>query len=117
MRHKVIASIAAVFAAAVLAGCAATPGAGRRACADCHQKDMERYSAGPLHKPVADKECESCHVPHGLIGSLRLRLHDGALCYKCHEKDRVRLEKAHPHTPIKEGMCLKCHDPHSGYRV
>ncbi|MEK7678763.1 MAG: cytochrome c3 family protein, partial [Deltaproteobacteria bacterium] len=100
MRHKVFASIAAVFVAAVLAGCAVSPGAGRRSCADCHQKDMERYSAGPLHKPVADKDCESCHVPHGLIGALRLRLHDGALCYKCHEKDRVRLEKAHLHTPI-----------------
>jgi predicted CXXCH cytochrome family protein len=103
----------AVISAFALTGCP-TPKIVRKACTDCHSKELDRFKEeGKLHKPVAEKNCEGCHLPHGLLGALRLEADDGDLCYRCHEKDRERLEKAHVHTPLKSGVCLRCHDSHS----
>jgi predicted CXXCH cytochrome family protein len=102
----------ALISALALTGCP-TPKIVRKACTDCHLKEFDRFKEGKLHKPVAEKNCEGCHLPHGLLGALRLKAEDATLCYSCHEKDRERLEKAHIHTPLKSGVCLKCHEPHS----
>ncbi|MEK6790484.1 MAG: cytochrome c3 family protein, partial [Deltaproteobacteria bacterium] len=102
----------------MLSGCVYQGIGVRKSCADCHAKELVKYSEGVLHKPVADKNCEACHAPHGLIGALKLKKHDGAaLCYDCHAKDKKRFEKAHLHAPVKEGQCLRCHDPHSSYKT
>ena len=94
------------------AGCI-SPRIVRKSCTDCHQKELLKYKEGKLHQPLADNNCEGCHIPHGLIGALRLKERDARLCYQCHEKDRARLEKLPLHTPLKQGICLNCHNPHS----
>jgi predicted CXXCH cytochrome family protein len=93
-----------LFSLAALTGCPGRPPKiVIKTCSDagCHAKDFDRFKEGILHKPVAEKKCESCHLPHGLIGALRLKAEDAALCYRCHEKDKQKLEKAHLHTPLK----------------
>ena len=105
-------SLIILAATLMLSGCMGTRIV-RKSCSDCHQKEMLKYKEGNLHKPLVDNNCEACHIPHGLIGALKLKEKDAKLCYQCHEKDRPRLEKAPLHTPLTQGICLKCHNPHS----
>jgi hypothetical protein len=63
----------ALLASLALSACAAPSPRGRvvlKSCVDCHAKEFEGYKQGRLHKPVAEKNCEGCHLPHGLLGSL-----------------------------------------------
>ena len=93
-------------------GCPA-PKIAKKGCVDCHADEYARLSKGNVHKPVLDKNCEGCHIPHGLLGAVILKADDSFLCYTCHEKDRPKLEKGSVHPPLKEGKCLVCHNPHS----
>ena len=104
--------VVAVFFAA---GCQG-PKIAKKGCVDCHAKEYGVYSEGRLHRPVAEKKCEGCHIPHGLLGALKLKKQDPWLCYDCHEKDKDLLKKSFVHAPVKEGKCLECHNPHAADR-
>ena len=101
----------------LFSGCVPQASVVRKSCGDCHQKDLQRYGAGVLHKPVADNNCEACHLPHGLIGALKLKTGAGGICFECHPNTKKELDKAHVHGPLKEGGCLKCHNPHDSFEA
>ncbi len=68
------------------------------------------------HKPVADRQCSSCHEvndtgrPAGswVSGTAMLRMPVEELCLVCHpQEDPVR------HGPAASGQCVICHHPHA----
>jgi len=76
-------------------------------CYECH--DQGPLTSGNVHPPVADGECESCHVDHGDQEKLILVEPVPGLCFQCHDE----LSKAHKHPPAEDGECLACHQVHS----
>jgi len=76
-------------------------------CYECH--DKEPLTSGNVHPPVADGECEACHLDHGDQEKLILVEPVPALCFQCHDE----LSKPHKHPPAEDGECLSCHRVHS----
>jgi predicted CXXCH cytochrome family protein len=56
----------------------------RRTCAQCHPDKVASYQTGFVHQPVKETKCETCHLPHGLVGTLLMRQQPPALCLPCH---------------------------------
>ena len=56
---------------ALAVGCAPTaPVEARRTCAQCHPDKVAAFQTGIVHQPVKEKNCETCHLPHGLVGTV-----------------------------------------------
>ncbi|RLC08125.1 MAG: hypothetical protein DRI24_23845, partial [Deltaproteobacteria bacterium] len=83
-----------------------------KACLDCHKDFEKQVEKKHRHKPVADKNCEGCHKPHGIIGKLILQSPGNSLCFGCHEDIEALTELGNRHEPIQMVGCLACHDPH-----
>ncbi len=46
----------------------------RKECLDCHEEYVEKYdSMANVHEVAEDRECESCHLRHGVVGKLLLK--------------------------------------------
>ncbi|HMB71820.1 MAG TPA: cytochrome c3 family protein, partial [bacterium] len=82
-------------------------------CLDCHQDTRTRLKLDHAHEPFRKKDCESCHKPHGILGSLNLRADGAKLCFICHDDLASVGDVQHPHGPVGDGDCLACHDPHA----
>ena len=96
--------------------------AGAAACADCHEAESRKRSAG-AHRTVS---CEACHAPLGHHvksgGDVVAPPIDRSftLCARCHRKvlgrparfPQVDLEQ-HVGGAVEGKVCLQCHDPHS----
>ncbi|MBE0616457.1 MAG: hypothetical protein IH608_00835, partial [Proteobacteria bacterium] len=76
-------------------------------CYECHDKGP--LASGNVHSPVAEGDCEACHVDHGDQEKLILVEPVPALCFQCHDE----LSKPHRHAPVADGECLSCHRVHS----
>ncbi len=66
-----------------------------------------------VHQPVKDKKCEDCHLRHGIIPALILKINGNDLCLKCHTKEKIGLNKPNVHGALKTGLCTQCHNPHA----
>ena len=91
-RFKVL--LYAVFPAMfllLLSGCVEQKVASK-SCNDCHFEEVAKFkSEGTLHAPIKEGKCEECHLPHGLLGGMRLKSANSKLCYSCHdEKDHQK---------------------------
>jgi len=98
--------------------CAQTPQqqkekAPAKSCLDCHPEMTDRFKQGYVHAPVQENRCDKCHLPHGLIGVVILRLEEPALCYTCHQALLPAAEQRSVHKPVATGQCGSCHDPHN----
>jgi predicted CXXCH cytochrome family protein len=87
---------------------------GGKLCATCHQ-DYPKKGDAFVHQPVAQRDCNACHLSHaGDIDGL-LVAEPKDLCTSCH-KDLVarasQSKSAHP-VDAKQGACLACHSAHS----
>lgn len=124
-------------------------------CVNCHGKDGIKDSAGkelpnfkqflaenPVqHAPVAQKDCSSCHEPHGsehtrmLIAEYPAAFYapfepsNYALCFTCHEEKSVTVAETTTETRFRDGkrnlhylhvnkqdrgrICRACHEVHA----
>jgi len=122
-------------------------------CLSCHDKpvkapdkmllNMKAYLSKykDWHGPIRQKDCASCHNPHGSDNFRMLRKYfppvfyapfdtkNYALCFMCHEKTLVltpktttltgfrngsqNLHYVHVNKPVKGRTCRACHDPHA----
>jgi predicted CXXCH cytochrome family protein len=64
-------------------------------------------SDASVHGPVAERECDGCHLTEG---SNRLRAEREDLCWSCHDQEDFFGEVVHG--PVASGYCVGCHDPH-----
>ena len=93
---------------------AASAGGATCATSGCHLRVTQHQQ---VHQPVAEHQCEVCHVPKerstplqaGVRHEFRRAGDDPELCYACH--DRLG-EDDFVHEPVKMGVCILCHDPH-----
>jgi len=81
--------------------------------ADCH---ANMGKAEFVHEPVADSECDMCHVETGETHpgearSFELTEQGPALCLQCHDAPGVDKKNIHP--PVEDD-CTNCHNPHQG---
>jgi len=84
-------------------------------CLECHTEIIEKLKKeGPIwHSPVKNKECLSCHRPHGFIRGAFLWRQLPYLCLKCHKEFGEKLKNKYIHSPVKKGNCNKCHGIHA----
>jgi predicted CXXCH cytochrome family protein len=111
-------------------------------CVSCHDKFQEQLEAAKFkHRPVADKSCSSCHIPHGSKYSnllftdypaATLSAYDPsayALCFICHKEGIVRERYVDNLTNFRNGRlnlhylhvnrenggftCRACHEAHA----
>src|SRR5262245_21003193 len=83
-------------------------------CVACHAPIQKLASKKFVHAPFKDeKNCESCHKRHGVVGALVLKEEQPALCLSCHKPEEPQLKLAHVHAPLSSGKCTSCHSPHS----
>src|SRR5215813_8433566 len=90
----------------------------RAACSGCHDphgSDRKGMLYASVHKPVADRQCSSCHAEASSKQPLQARLQGIALCRDCHSVQVGRmLDASHVHWPLTDGAsCLNCHSPHA----
>ena len=78
-----------------------------RECVSCHDDYLRRSSA---HLAI-EESCEACHVPHGLVGVLRLKSAEPEMCVECHSEIAHAAEGETAHPP-EGAACSSCHDPH-----
>jgi predicted CXXCH cytochrome family protein len=112
-------------------------------CFTCHDKLQAQITAAKFkHRPVSDKSCRSCHLPHGSNHSKLLfadyppatvSAYDSAnfaFCLSCHEENLVRERDVDKRTDFRNGRlnlhylhlnkdngghtCRACHDGHAG---
>jgi predicted CXXCH cytochrome family protein len=94
-------------------GMAAAQKSARKDCLDCHTKFSDKYlGMKNVHAVVKQKNCEGCHLRHGLVAKLILKQTGNELCQTCHTKDRMGM-KPIMHTALKGGKCTDCHNPHA----
>jgi predicted CXXCH cytochrome family protein len=88
----------------------------KAACTTCHNPHSSENAnllKGSLHSPVAEAECDSCHIdasgkePFGLSASAE------ELCLGCHDAADMQGDAEVQHEPFNSGDCLSCHDPHT----
>src|SRR6476646_10269756 len=83
-------------------------------CVACHPPVAKQAARKFVHAPFKDqKNCESCHKRHGVVGALVLKEEEPGLCLSCHKEKDLDLKAAHVHAPLKGGKCTSCHLPHS----
>jgi predicted CXXCH cytochrome family protein len=123
-------------------------------CVSCHNKEIEMDNGKTLanfqaeiegkkflHGPVADKECNGCHIAHGSDHFRLLTMEYPArfyapydeknyqLCFSCHPGDRVKTEETttltefrngslnlhylHVNKPDRGRTCRACHATHA----
>jgi predicted CXXCH cytochrome family protein len=110
-------------------------------CFTCHD-ELQKQVAGAefKHRPVADKSCSSCHVPHGsAFGKLLFADYASdtsfafdpskyAVCFSCHAEKLVRERYTDTNTDFRNGRlnlhylhvdkegrtCRACHSDHAG---
>jgi predicted CXXCH cytochrome family protein len=86
----------------------------RKDCLDCHQAFADKYfKLKSVHPAVKEKECEKCHLRHGIVPRLILKKQGNQMCYTCHEKEKIGLGKSVVHTALKREQCISCHNPHA----
>ena len=98
---------------------AASAGGATCATSGCHLRVTQHQQ---VHQPVAEHQCEVCHVPKerstplqaGVRHEFRRAGDDPEVCYACH--DRLG-EDDFVHEPVKMGVCILCHDPHGAERA
>ncbi len=66
-----------------------------------------------LHAVVKEKNCEACHLRHGIVPKLLLKKNGNEICFGCHAKEKIGLNKSNVHTVLRRGKCTICHDPHA----
>ena len=86
----------------------------KKECLDCHKKFADKYlGMKNVHAVVKEKNCEACHLRHGIVPKLLLKKNGNELCLGCHTKKKIGLNKSNVHTVLKRGNCTICHDPHA----
>jgi predicted CXXCH cytochrome family protein len=90
-------------------------------CTTCHRphgeiRGVEEFTRKNVHKPVAERKCNSCHTPHLAAGGKLTLGEANAVCIKCHE-DKLQFYLFTPHgqAAVRAGQsqCLNCHEVHS----
>jgi len=117
LRSARIAPVIALAAALVLPAAAGAAGPFKaKTCVDCHADVKQETGRKHAHAPFKDRDCEACHLPHGVVGALVLKADDKELCLTCHQDLEPVLRQAVVHRPAARGKCDACHDPHgSGF--
>lgn len=78
-------------------------------CTKCHG-DLIKGSY--THTPVKQKQCLTCHNPHGTSRSQMVNSGIQATCVSCHPAG-ADLNKKHFDYNVGTSDCTDCHDPHS----
>ena len=84
-------------------------------CHDPHGSNNEAILYDIVHEPVADGECEECHVAASSAKPFALKNSGYELCEGCHYDMIIEaLNKRRVHWPLldKRG-CINCHTPHA----
>jgi len=85
----------------------------RRTCAQCHPELVAEFEIGVVHQPITEKNCEACHLPHGLVPVILMLQPVPAVCLPCHEDFKEADSKTSVHEPVSNGECESCHNPHN----
>ena len=86
----------------------------RKDCLDCHQAFADKiFKMKSVHLVVKEKQCEECHLRHGLVPRLIFKDQGNQICYNCHQKEKIGLDKSVVHTALKREKCITCHNPHA----
>lgn len=82
-------------------------------CHSVHSADNPELLKQFTHQPVAEKNCESCHVAANSADPFAVTDMSATLCYQCHEQQQLAFEGNKAHAPVRNGDCFACHDPHA----
>jgi predicted CXXCH cytochrome family protein len=93
----------------------------RGRCTTCHAphgSDSAALLWDNVHAPVANRQCNQCHVAADAADPLVTKRAGMDLCAGCHSSDvNDALTAARPHWPVVSGdACGTCHDPHASPR-
>ncbi|MDO8586733.1 MAG: cytochrome c3 family protein [Armatimonadota bacterium] len=80
-------------------------------CVKCHSALIAKPSSY-THTPVKQKQCLTCHNPHGSSQPQMVKSGVQAICVTCH-KAGADLNKSHGGYDVGASNCVECHDPHS----
>ena len=83
----------------------------RKECTECHQDFLAGLADSRPHFASMDTRCEDCHDRHGLVGVLKLKEEEPALCLGCHDEMASHSRSTHGHSGLEGGSCSACHDP------
>ena len=85
----------------------------KKTCAQCHPEIVATYENGFVHQPVKEKNCEACHLNHGLVPMVVMRQPVPTVCLPCHPALNKTGSKKSAHKPVSNGKCKACHEPHN----
>ena len=99
----------------LIAGCGPAPERApiKRTCAECHPDKAAKYQSGIVHSPVKEKNCEACHLPHGIVPAVVMRQQSPFVCLPCHAEFKEAGSKTSVHEPVNKGKCEVCHEDHN----
>lgn len=99
-----------------------------RTCVACHESQFSQKLRGEVvaicqschaaytatqpfpHRPVAEGQCLTCHLPHESTEPGLLVATTQKLCAQCHDSQKLGSTKVH--ADVMGGDCQECHDPH-----
>lgn len=85
-------------------------------CSDCHNvhaADNPALLKDYTHRPVAAKDCDSCHAAADSAQPFKIADTSAALCYRCHDEQQAAFRSSKTHAPVADGDCFACHSPHA----
>ena len=86
----------------------------KKDCLDCHTEFARQYlSMADVHTPVKEKNCEQCHLRHGVVPKLLLKQQGNQGCYSCHPQETIGMDKPVLHSAFQRESCVRCHNPHA----
>ena len=85
-----------------------------KTCAECHAPVVTLMHSGKAHVGPVEQTCGECHTPHGLVGVLKLKEDEPALCLRCHAKEFAGPTGTTAHPAVNGMACSSCHQPHGG---
>ena len=82
-------------------------------CHSVHSADNPKFLKQFTHPPVAEKDCNSCHVAVDSADPFAVTDKSATLCYQCHDQQQTAFKSNNAHSPVRNGDCFACHDPHA----
>ncbi len=83
------------------------------ACHAVHQSDGPKLIQKFVHRPYADKSCDTCHQAPKDGKVVLTKTDSKALCIQCHAETANMIQSAKVQHAGAQGDCLDCHYPHA----
>jgi len=83
-------------------------------CHNPHQSNAPKLMQTFLHKPFADRTCDTCHADAKDGKVVLTKASKKELCVGCHQAEAQKIATAKVQHKGAQGDCTDCHNPHAG---